>query len=343
MMSRMRSALLAGLCLAAAPFALAAPARSAGNPTDKVLDVDCDRACLQAALENVLAAIAAKDITNLPLGNDVRSTQNGVEIRLDDGIWQTVSAIGKYRLFAIDPVSGQAGVYTTMTQGAKQLLVAVRIGTWEQKIHEIEFVIAAGAGGPGGSSPGDGVEKQGRPRPQFLRTVPAKERMSRADLIRTANSYFSTLAGSTGKYIAPFAPTCHRLENGFATTNNKSNVRLGEANRNGPNMIAMGCEEQWKTGFFRFVTGIRDRRFPIVDEERGIVMAFGFFDHSGTIREMKLGTGETIEATLKNPATWLISEAFQINKGKLDQIEAVLEAVPYKMRNAVWTEGDHIP
>jgi len=336
MASRLRHWLIGGLLALMVPLA---PAQAAGNPTDKLLDVDCNRACLQAALESVLAAIVARDISGLPLGNDVRSTQNGVEIRLDDGLWQTVTAIGKYRLFAIDPASGQAGVYTTMTQGAKQLIVAVRIGTWEQKIHEIEFVAATGAGGPGGASPGERIEQIGAPRPQFLRAVPTAERMARRDLIRTANSYFSTLSGSTGRFIAPFAPSCHRLENGVDTTNSKAPPR----DPAGPDLFAMSCEAQWKLGFFRFVTGIRDRRFPIVDEERGIVMAFGYFDHAATIRELRLTDGRTVPSPVQNPHTFVISEAFQIDKGRIDQIEAVLDAVPYKMRNTVWTEGDRLP
>lgn len=54
--------------------------------------MDCDRACLTAALEDGLRAIAAKDINTLPFGNDVPSTRNGMAIRLDDGRLQAVDA-----------------------------------------------------------------------------------------------------------------------------------------------------------------------------------------------------------------------------------------------------------
>jgi hypothetical protein len=36
---------------------------------------------------------------------------------------------------------------------------------------------------------------------------------------------------------------------------------------------ALGCKAQFETGFFHFVTRIRDRRFAVVDEERGLVLA----------------------------------------------------------------------
>ncbi len=53
-----------------------------------------------------------------------------------------------------------------------------------------------------------------------LRSLPEKDRASREDLVRTANSYFTGLAANTGRNTAPFAPTCNRLENGTQTTNN---------------------------------------------------------------------------------------------------------------------------
>jgi hypothetical protein len=39
---------------------------------------------------------------------------------------------------------------------------------------------------------------------------------------------------------------------------------------------------------------------------------------------------------VRAPHTLEISELFQIDKGKIDQVEAVLDSVPYGMRSAVW-------
>ncbi len=347
-----RHAFMAGLLLAVAPLGLAAPARAAGNPTANVLPVTCDRACLADALSGVLNALVTRDIGKLPLGNDVLSTQNGVKIRLDDGIWQVTDSLGKYRVDFIDPESGQAATFATLSYGGKTALVALRIATWEQKIHEIEFIIAAGTGaGPMGNA-GEQIEKTGAPRAKLLRSLPEAERMSRADLIRIANSYFSNLQGSTGKTSAPFAPTCLRLENGAQTSlvpvTPPAAGAAPPANRGGiPNIVAMNCEDQQKSGFFPFVTSIRDRRFPVVDRERGIVLSFGFFDHSGTVSEILLTNGTKVNAPLRAPTTFMMAEAFQIEKdkagaGRIDQVEAVMASAPYKMRNAVWTEGDHV-
>jgi len=117
-----------------------------------------------------------------------------------------------------------------------------------------------------------------------------------------------------------------------------------------PNIVGMTCEAQQKSGFFPFVTSIRDRRFPVVDRERGVVVAFGFFDHSGTVSEILLTNGTKVNSPLRTPTTFMMSEAFQIEKdrnkagaGRIDQVEAVMASAPYKMRNAVWTEGDRLP
>ncbi|MBO9575381.1 MAG: hypothetical protein J7494_06575 [Sphingobium sp.] len=348
MVSGVRRSLLGAAMTGVASLAFAMPVQ-AGNPTQNVLPVNCDRACLASTLTAVLDAMVAKDISKLPLGNDVVSTQNGVKMRLDDGVWQVTDALSKYRVDFIDPESGQAGTYATVMYGGKLAILAVRIATWEQKIQEIEIIVSQGnGGGPMGDS-GKQVEATGAPRAQLNRSIPEKERMSREELIRIADSYFANLQGSTGKTTAPFAPTCLRLENGFQTNLVKaaapppsapassgnaggapSAAAAVPARPAGPNIFAMTCEDQQKSGFFPFVTSIRDRRFPVVDREKGIVMAFGFFDHSGTV-----------SPTNRNPNSFMMSESFQIDRGKIDQVEAVMASVPYKMRNEVWREGDH--
>jgi hypothetical protein len=96
------------------------------------------------------------------------------------------------------------------------------------------------------------------------------------------------------------------------------------------------CAAQQKTGFFSFVTDIRNRRFPIVDRERGLVMAFAYFDHDAAPMKIKLTNGQTMDNVVKAPLTFEISELFQIHGGKIDQIEAVINTVPYGMTAAVW-------
>ncbi len=297
----------------------------------------CDRACLEGYIDKVLAAMIAHHPNQLMLARDVRYTENGVELRLGDGMWGTLSARGNYSLYVSDPEMGQVGFYGTVNENGGVNYIALRVKVFEALISEIEMIVVrpSGTTTPDETPPpsrGD-VMDQKIPRPQFSQTVPKAERMSRERLIEVANSYFTGLANQTGKFTAPFALTCERWENGYHTTNQKPNPNIP---KNMPDILAMSCEEQQKSGWFAFVTDIRNRRFPIVDIERGLVMSFGFFDHNAAVREYPLPDGTMTPNILTYPQTIEISELFQIRDGKIDQIEAVINSVPYRMKSEVW-------
>ncbi len=297
----------------------------------------CDHACLESYIDKVLAAMIARNPNQLMLAKDVRYTENGVELRLGDGMWGTLSDRGKYNLYVSDPESGQAGFYGTVSENGGMNYIALRVKVFEALISEIEVIVVRPSGmmnlgQPPTPSAGE-IMDQKIPRPQFLQTIPPAERMNRAGLIEVANSYFTCLANQTGKFTAPFAETCERWENGNQTTNQKPNPDIPEG---GLDILAMSCEEQQKSGWFAFVTEIRNRRFPIVDVERGLVLTFGFFDHDATVREYPLPDGTMTPNILTYPQTIEISELFQIRNGKIDQIEAVINSVPYGMKSEVW-------
>ncbi|MBN2319189.1 MAG: hypothetical protein JXR49_08925 [Acidobacteria bacterium] len=298
----------------------------------------CDRACLEGYIDKVLDAMIERDPEQLMLAKDVRYTENGVALIPGDGLWGTASARGNYSLYVCDPEAGQVGFYGTLIELGNMDYIALRVKVFEALIEEIEVIVVR----PGGTMPGpDGqpalsvgqiVDLQ-KPRRQFLETVPKDERMSREDLIKVANWYFTGLANQTGKFTAPFADSCERLENGTQSTNQKPDPNTSSG---ALDILSMGCEEQQKSGWFAFVTEIRNRRFPVVDIERGLVLAFGFFDHDAAVRSYPLPDGTMIPNIISYPQTIEISELFQIRKGKIDQIEAVINSVPYGMKSEVW-------
>jgi hypothetical protein len=274
--------------------------------------------------------MAAHDPERLPWARRVAFTENGQALRIGDGLWATASAPGHYKLYVADPEDGQVGFYGTVFENGVPVYMALRLKVDYGLISEAETIVARASSVPGLPSAGEAMEKKGNPRSQFSTAVPAKARMARSQLVRVANSYFTGLGGNTGSNTAPFWPSCTRWENGTQTTNNP---RPGVK---GFDILAMGCEAQQKSGFFSFVTGIRDRRFPVVDRERGLVMAFAFFDHQCALKEIRMTDGTTIPSVLKAPLTFEISELFQIHGGKIDQVEAVLDTVPYGMHSAIW-------
>ena len=90
--------------------------------------------------------------------------------------------------------------------------------------------------------------------------------------------------------------------------------------------------KQFQSGLLHFVTRVRDRRFLVVDRERGLVLGFAFFDHAaGKTRTFKTPDGRTVTSGPTTPWTWEIAELFKIENGKIRQIEAVLDHSPYGM------------
>ncbi len=285
---------------------------------------DCDRACLNGFVDQYMAAVAAHDPSKLPTAANVRYTENNVEMKLGEGLWQTSDGWGSYKVYTDDPKSGQVGFLGVANEDSHLSCFAARLKVVDHKVTEIEVIVARPDGpGPSGSGAMTGGPANLKDKPLFSEDEPADQRVSRDKLIALADGYFSTIQQNTGKLFTTFDPDCQRMENGSVTANNP----------NATNPVAkMGCQAQLETGLLKMVTRCRDRRY-LVDEERQMVFAATFFDHDGTVRKNTLvdGSTRTIGAPFDRPFTFLIFELFKIKDGKIRQIEAVLDVVPYYM------------
>jgi hypothetical protein len=302
----------------------------------------CDRACLQGTVDRYLAALVAHDAGRLPLAHGVRYTENGQVLDLHDGLWGTATALGKYRNVFADSADGQVVVFTVIHEHAYVDLLATRLRVEEGRIAEIESIISRPSltiGSRQGLAAGPmALEKRAHPDPLWRRDVPPGERMSRAELMKVANQYFTGMENNDGHGVYPFSDDCYRLENGIQTTGNPS-LKLGSSsNAAGVNYASLGCKAQFQLGFLHVVSRIRDRRFLVVDPERGVVVAFGFFDHNAQVRSYELTNGKTVQNGLNAPITWELAEAFEIEHGLIRRVEAVLTQSPYGMKPN-WSEA----
>jgi hypothetical protein len=297
-------------------LALSAYAAAAAEP--------CDRACLEGFVNQYLAAVVAHDPSRLPLTRNARYTENGVTLKLGDGMWGVADRLGDYKLYFADPQGGQVGFMGVVIEHGHPQILALRLKVENKKISEIEAIVARSAGGPTSKPPEALVDK-----PIFHEALKPSERRSREELIKIANSYFEALVQAKGG-IAPLDPNCTRVENGNITANNP----------NGSPMMKLTCGEQIDQEFSKFFTRIRDRRFPVVDEERGLVYTIIFFDHDGRMTSVKLKKGSvlgqtlTVRAPFDTPYTFMIGELFKIKDGKIHRVEAVLLNVPYNTPSA---------
>jgi len=283
------------------------------------------------ALEGTLAALVSRDTADLA---GARYTENGVELPLGEGLWATADRIGPYRHVFTDPASGQAAAFATATEGETRSIMALRVALAAGAVGEIEALVARPSPMGGSGMFGDGaaeLDKTAGPAAGWFAEIPVSERMTREALRSTADAYFAGLERNDGKGHYPFADHCVRIENGFRTTE----VPPSGGRRDTPylrDFRAMTAKQQFETGFFRFVTRIRDRRFPVIDAARGVVFALAFFDHDGTVRDYALADG-TLRKGIDRPFSWMIAEAFRIERGLLTRIEALMAEVPYGMRS----------
>jgi hypothetical protein len=304
----------------------------------------CDRRCLEEWVDRYLDALVRHDASAVPLASGVRYTENGQRLSVGDGLWRSAKAKGKYRLVVADMDAQQVALIGTLEELnadpdlGTPAVIALRLKLVGNEIAEVEQFIARNV------DAAKRVEALGRPHPLFTQAVPEAERVSRADLIATANKYFTGMQQNDGKGDYPFAADCNRIENGMQTTNRPTPA--GET-RPHPATAASysaqwSCREQFESGLLHFVTRIRDRRFVAVDQERGLVFSFVFFDHAaGDTRTFTTPSGRQVTAGPAQPWTWYIAEVFKIEKGLLRQIEATLERVPYGMTSgwSSWEDG----
>jgi len=70
---------------------------------------DCDRVCLNGFVDQYMAAVVAHDPSKLPHSANARYTENNVEMKLGEGLWQTSDGWGSYKVYVDDPQTGQVG------------------------------------------------------------------------------------------------------------------------------------------------------------------------------------------------------------------------------------------
>jgi hypothetical protein len=261
---------------------------------------DCDRICLNTAVTQYMNAVVKHDPAAAPLFVGFRQTENSVVVKLGTGTWKSVTGLGKLQRHYLDPVTGQGAYFGTVEEGADSAIVTVRVRVEHRKITEAEWMIAR-KGNPGlnGFGP-DGKPSGNFFDPDNLAMNPPREkrgpkdaRVSRDAMIAATNSYFDGITTHDGSIIMAF-PGCTRIENGRTVTG--ANGRGGGTNDCTSGLATINIQN------------VGARRYPIADEEAGVVLALAVF-----IR--KPGT-----TTRRN----VFSEWFTIDENKIKLIHSAM-------------------
>jgi hypothetical protein len=288
------------------------------EPRQQATYPSATRADLYRSLDAYLAALKVRDPARVPWAKSVRNTENNVALMVGDGLWGTVTALGSYDLRFADVKTGQVAFFGTVTETDETSGFTVRLKVVEGKVTEVETLVVRQSD--------SGIKFEGQKfevKPILNAMVPPERRLPRDRLVSLADGYFDTLQLNDGTLFTKFHKDCARVENGVQTTNNP-NFAVVPVSR-------LGCEEQFKAGNYRYDDRLRARRFTMVDEERQLVLAGGFIDHAGRLKEYRLTDGTLVKSPLHRPHSFYLLELFRIEDGGIRQIEANFITVPYAM------------
>ena len=300
--------------LAAGPASAQAPGQASAWTA-----VACDRACLIGQLHRYMDALTHKDPSRARLDKGVTFTENDVAMPIGEGLWGSISGASDAGLEVADPTTGQAAWFGLVEEHGQPAYYAMRIRVEDGRIRDVETVVHRKTGLP---APFGDVGKYTHDA-AFAEVLPPEQRRPRERLRAVADSYFNTVELNDGVVFAPFDPDCERTENGIYTT------KGSQAAAN----IAQGCENQFKLGLYRINKRVRERRYPLIDQERGVVVATGFFDHANAFDSYQTTDGKTMKTALKWPNSITLMEAFKIRDGRIYRIEAIFTYVPYFMHS----------
>ena len=294
----MNKAALAILALALGWSASAIAAQPATAPSPAAT---CDRECLRGAITAYLDALVRHDVSQLPLAEKVRITEDCIEKTIDKvGLVRSVTKIRGYRQDFLDERQGIAGADVVVEEGGAPVLLVVRLKIEGEKITEME-TLATRSKTEGSLFRIDGLENT----TAVMNYAPKKSQLnSREEMIRIALLYPAGLeTESFAKVDAPFTPEAYRLENGemMAGPDCKRNE---------------GCKNIKTQPLGGGSRGKVEARVAAVDERMGIVWLRMAWGGSRPPRD----GGKPTELTV-----W---ESFKIYDGKIHAVEAFMKNMP---------------
>lgn len=257
-------------------------------------------------------AMCRKDLTGVPLSDNLRVTYNAEDGEIGKNeIWEYAQRIPDRQTFA-DPDTGEVVVFAIVTSDtvmkdeiylppekryhSRWYQYILRLKFDEDRICEVEEVV--------------------NDRPVYRYTpfetahfsnliyevpVPESARVSREEMIAIIDSYWSGCGKEVGEDAVPCHPDAQRHENCDLATDTS--------------YFPFTLSGEFNYGSFHWNLPKSERRFPIVDEERGVVVSLSILANAG------IGRGGQV------------IEVFKIEYGvirRMDCIYRVLGGVPEK-------------
>ena len=254
---------------------------------------DCDRACTLGVAEAVLEALQSGEPGKL-LPRGFRMTENGRDIRTADSQLRAFRRISYLHAFA-DPVSGAAGFVGAAEAYGGPAVFSMRLLLKEGRATELEALVVRR------TEASVFAPETMAGKAEWDAPLAPEQRSNRATLLAVANAFLDGLGSGAATTPSPEV-TCGLYENGFRAIQP-------------PTCNAIPS--------LRGAVLVRDRRWPVIDEERGLAWGIAVADIPDNADSV---TG--VRGARRAPRSLLISALFRIEAGKIRDIELVQRNVP---------------
>jgi hypothetical protein len=267
----------------------------------------CAHECLVDVMNSYLdAMVVTREVSSVPVAPDVRVTENGQVVPLGSGLFRSARAIPYRQIFA-DVTTGEVGVHAVADEGGRLAVFSVRLKVVAGRVAEIDTITARE-----GQASLFAPEDMTTPDPLFEQLVAADRRTARDVMIAAANAYYEGIVHGDPSRV-PAAPGCWRVENGVQTQKIPSLVLAGHCN--------LGHKA------FAYINPIRNRRFPLVDEARGLVWALVIMDIKAA--PAVLDANGAVVQPAREPRSILVRELFKITAGRIRRMDVVMRDLPF--------------
>jgi hypothetical protein len=224
---------------------------------------ECTRENLKSIADQYFTALEAHDPSGVPFASNARYTENGIEVPVGKGVWETALETTFMRK-VIDTTKCGTHIQAIIEEkdNPKPVLYGARLKIDRDEISEIEAIVVRG--GQVLNVPAIMATKD----QDWEGILPMEQRSSRLAMMAVADDYFELFVKEKKRKVSDLAYSgyCDRWENGMILT------------RGGMNQTSVmpkyDCSPE---GFADMADTHGPRRF-LVDEEAGIVVAYALFN-----------------------------------------------------------------
>jgi hypothetical protein len=282
----------------------------------------CDNKCLSDIASAYLRDVVKQDSSKLPWADQVRYTENNVAMMIGDGFWGAGPGTTGDSLLLTDPSTGNIVWYGLTTEHGQAAYHGLRLKVEGKQISEVESIVGR-EGTPEVFAKTDGFKVD----TTFTAKVPAASRQTREQLTAVVEGYFLSKQQNNGKLMTAFSDKCAQFTNGVNTT--AGDYWAAKA--------VQGCEAQLKAGVYKPVERIRARRYPVINEDTGVVVAMTLEDHATRYLDYTTLDGKALSVQVPYPNTRGRLDIVKVEDGKIVKIEGISVFLPYYI-HSLWTE-----